>query len=150
METVARHGTQPLADEFRRAVEKVKLGLAVPVALRGMARRVDLPDFNIFVAAVTLHRTVGGNLTLLLDRIAASVRDRNMFRGYVAANTALSHHRILHRRRPPAAVPGISDLAARIRPGVLAKRRWHPPCATALILEIIGAIWMFYLLRMDY
>ncbi len=89
LETVAEHGNPPVAEEFRRSVEQIKLGLTVPVALQGMARRLQLVDFDIFVTVVTLHRTMGGNLTMLLDRVAATTRDRNLFRGYFRAATAL-------------------------------------------------------------
>jgi tight adherence protein B len=151
LETVADHGTRPLADEFRLGVEKIKLGLAVPAALRGMARRIDLPDFNVLVTAVTLHRTVGGNLTMLLDRVAASTRDRNLFRGYVLAATALSR------------VTGffIAAAAPLLFIGYLL---WQPDFINsfmqtpagmramwmALGLEVVGAAWMYYLLRIDY
>src|SRR5437588_827127 len=75
--------------EFRGGLDKINLGLAVPAALQGIARRLQMQDFDVFVTAVTLHRTVGGNLTLLLDRVATSTRDRNLFRGYFRAATAL-------------------------------------------------------------
>jgi tight adherence protein B len=151
LETVADHGLRPLADEFRRGADKIKLGLSVPAALRGMARRVDLPDFHIFVAAVTLHRTVGGNLPHLLDRVAASTRDRNLFRGYVRAATALSR---------------VTGLCIALAPPVLFLGYWYSQHEffntflnsaagmralwIALGLEVLGAIWMYYLLRIDY
>jgi tight adherence protein B len=151
METVAEHGTRPLADEFRRGADKIKLGLSIPAALRGMARRVDLPDFNIFVSAVTLHRTVGGNLSLLLDRVAASTRDRNTFRGYVLAATALSR---ITGFFIAAAPPVLFVAYFYFRPEFIAtflqsangiRALWF-----ALGLEVVGAIWMYYLLRIDY
>jgi len=151
LETVATHGTRLLADEFRQGVEKIKLGMAAPAALRGMSRRLELPDFNVFVAAVTLHRSVGGNLTVLLDRVASSTRDRNLFRGYVLAATALSR---------------ITGFSIALAPPLLFLGYffWQPEYIvdftqsplgmralwTALGLELVGAAWMYYLLRIDY
>jgi tight adherence protein B len=132
-------------------VEKIKLGLSVPAALRGMARRVDLPDFNIFVTAVTLHRTVGGNLTHLLDRVATSTRDRNTFRGYVRAATALSR---ITGFAIAAAAPLLFFGYLFWQPNFIAtftqSQAGMRALWIALGLELIGAAWMYYLLRIDY
>jgi tight adherence protein B len=151
MDMVASHGTRPLAGEFRQAVERIKLGLTVPAALQGMARRLRLPDFNVFVTAVTLHRNIGGNLTMLLDRVAASTRDRNLFRGYVRAATAL------------ARITGIA-VAAAAPLLFVGYALWQPEFVTrftdssggvraltaAAVLEVIGVVWLYLLLRFDY
>jgi tight adherence protein B len=151
LDMVASHGTKPLAGEFRQAVERIKLGLTVPAALQGMARRLRLPDFNVFVTAVTLHRNIGGNLTMLLDRVAASTRDRNQFRGYVRAATAL------------ARITGIA-VAAAAPLLFVGYALWQPEFITrftdsvggvraltvAAVLEVLGIIWLYFLLRFDY
>jgi len=151
METVASHGTRPLAEEFRRGVERIKLGLTVPAALQGMARRLRLPDFNVFVTAVTLHRTIGGNLTVLLDRVASSTRDRNQFRGYVRAATALGRITGLFLAgAAPVLFAGYCvwqpEFVARFTQSTGGVRA----LAVAAVLEVIGAVWLFLLLRFDY
>jgi tight adherence protein B len=151
METVAMHGTRPLAEEFRRGVERVKLGLNVPAALKGMARRLRLADFNVFVTAVKLHRSTGGNLMVLLDRVAASTRDRNQFRGYVRAATALGRITGLFiAAAAPVLFVGYSiwqpDFVARFTHSSAGIRA----LVVAATLEVVGAIWMYMLLRFDY
>ncbi len=151
METVAMHGTRPLAQEFHRGVERIKLGLNVPAALAGMARRLRLADFNVFVTAVTLHRNTGGNLMVLLDRVAASTRDRNQFRGYVRAATALGRITGLFiAAAAPVLFVGYSiwqpDFAARFTQSGGGIRA----LIVAATLEVIGAVWMYLLLRFDY
>ncbi len=149
--TVAEHGIRPLGEEFRAAVERIKLGLTVPAALQALARRLQLTDFNVFVTAVTLHRTIGGNLALLLDRVANSTRDRNLFRGYFRASTALSR------------ITGFVIAAA---PPILfiGFWMWRPDFASAFtrtaggvrlmtvaaVLELVGVVWLFSLLRNNY
>jgi tight adherence protein B len=149
IETVSGHATRPLAQEC--AADRIKLGLTVPAALQGMARRLRLPDFNVFVTAVTLHRTVGGNLVLLLDRVASSTRDRNQFRGYVRAATALSRITGLF---VAGAAPVLFLAFAIWRPDFLARLTQTEGCLRALTvaacLEIVGAVWMYLLLRFDY
>jgi Flp pilus assembly protein TadB len=35
-----------------------------------------MPDFYVFSSVLSLHRTTGGNLPVLLDRLAVATRDR--------------------------------------------------------------------------
>jgi tight adherence protein B len=149
--TVAEHGTRPLADEFRRAVEQTELGLAAPVALQAMGRRLGLVDFNVFVTAVTLHRTTGGNLAALLDRVASSTRDRNLYRGYFRAATALGR---ISGVFICLAVPALFFGYALLQPDIINRFITHPAGLRALtfagVLEVVGIFWMYSLLRVDY
>jgi tight adherence protein B len=151
IETVAGHAARPLAEEFRRAGERIKLGLTVPAALQGMARRLRLSDFNVFVTAVTLHRTVGGNLVMLLDRVASSTRDRNQFRGYVRAATALARITGLFVAcAAPVLFLGFSIWKPEFVARFTQSEGGIRALGAAALLEIIGAIWMYLLLRFDY
>lgn len=151
MDQVARYGNKPLADEFGRGVEQLNLGLSVPAVLQLMASRIRLIDFNVFVSAVSLHRTTGGNLAQLLDRVAVGARDRNHFRGHVRTATALSRITALFIA---AAVPLLLmyylffqyDFAGEFfnsQTGILV-------VLVALALEIVGGVWFYFLLRVDY
>ncbi|MCS6850444.1 MAG: type II secretion system F family protein [Gemmataceae bacterium] len=151
MEQVARYGNQPLADEFRRGVEQLQLGLSVPAVLQLMANRIQLTDFNVFVSAVGLHRTTGGNLAQLLDRVAASARDRSQFHGQVRAATALSRTTagVIAGAAPVILLyylivqPEFTGPFFDSRAGIIA-------VVIALTLEIIGIVWLYFLLRLDY
>jgi tight adherence protein B len=153
-QTLARAGEQlddPLAAEFRRATAQIQLGLHPYQALKITASRLDLSDFDVFVSTVGLYYSSGGNLALLLDRLAASTRDRLQFVGYFRAATALGR------------TAGIF-LAAAVPVLVIAYLIWQPAhvetlfrtgvgwqiLAVAGILEIIGILWFIYLLRVDY
>lgn len=149
--TAARYSSEPLATEYKRVVERIDLGLSVPAAVQGMARRLRLTDFNILVTAVTLHRSVGGNLALLLERVANSVRDRAQFRGYFRAATALGRITAFAiAAAPPLLLLGYwlwqPDFMRRFVETGLGIRL----LATAVILEIVGIVWMYLLLRYEY
>lgn len=145
------HGVKPLADEFKRVSEQTRLGLNVTAALQRMAERIRLTDLNIFVSVVTLHRNVGGNLALLLDRVAAHTRDRNLFRGQFQAATALGRATGLFIS---AAAPILLLVYGVLEPEYLIKFARSPggliALAVAGLLQIVGALWIFYLLRVDY
>ena len=144
-------GAQPLADEFRRCAAQLRLGLAIPSALQLVAKRIQMLDFNVFVTTVTLHYTMGGNLALLLDRLAASTRDRNHFRGYFRTATAMA--------RVTAIFIGIVSpvlllIYAIFQPDHI-KAFYESPngwvaMGVAAVLQVIGIVWLYRLLRVEY
>lgn len=79
-----------LGSLFRRCAQQTDMGYAAGAALEGLADQVRLADFDSLVAIITLFGQTGGNLPALLDRLAADVRDRNLFRGYLRTATAVN------------------------------------------------------------
>jgi tight adherence protein B len=149
--TVAQHGLKPLAGEFQRCVGHIQLGMTVTGALQMMAARLRLADFNGLVSIVALHRMTGGNLPFLLDRWAASTRDRNQFRGYFRAATALGRITALALA---AAIPFLLIGYWILQPDYLIRFAQSSTGLTALsvvaVLEVVGALWVFSLTRVDY
>lgn len=78
----------PIKDEFARVLRLVQLGLDTPRALLQMAERVNSYDFDMTVSATNIQLSVGGNLSQLLEGIAATIRDRIRLRRDIAALTA--------------------------------------------------------------
>jgi tight adherence protein B len=153
-ETVARAGAQleePVADEFRRSAGQIQLGLHPQLALQNAAARVGLLDFNVLVSTVALYYQSGGNLALLLDRLAAAARDRNQFIGYFRAATALGRTAAIILG---AAVPCILLAYVIFPPEHLGTFFFTPAgwqlLAIVAVLEVIGIVWTLYLLRIDY
>jgi tight adherence protein B len=92
IELVAEQGGKPVAPVFDRMCRQLSLGLPVEEVVRRSSTRLNLLDFNLFAAVVALHRTTGGNLPLLLDRLATATRDRNQFEGHFRSVTTLSRY----------------------------------------------------------
>ena len=88
IDTVAKNGSPPISDEFARAVREMNLGGSVEEALNNMVRRVDSDDLDLVVTAVSIHRTVGGNLAEILDNIAFTIRERVRIKGEIRTLTA--------------------------------------------------------------
>src|SRR5262249_55026333 len=148
---IGAQGQQPLAGEFRRCAEHLRLGMTVPAALEMTGRRIDLPDFDLLVSLVALHRETGGNLALLVDRLATAVRSRNHFRGHAIAVTALGRVTGLVLAMAPPLLMGLYGL---IYPDYLSRltatSQGLTALAIALVLEVVGVLWMAWLLRIDY
>jgi tight adherence protein B len=89
IQLVGEAGVVPLSREFSRMHRQLDLGLSLPQVLHSSAARIGLVDFNVFASVLSLHRITGGNLPIILDRVAASTRDRNQFEGQYRAATVL-------------------------------------------------------------
>lgn len=78
----------PIKDEVARVMRLVQLGLDTPRALLTLAERVNSYDYDMTVSATNIQLSVGGNLSQLLEGIAATIRDRIRLRREIGALTA--------------------------------------------------------------
>ena len=88
MDMAATQMEAPIKDEFARVMRLVQLGLPTDRALQQMAERVNSYDYDMTVGATNIQLAVGGNLSQLLEGIAATIRDRIRLRRDIAALTA--------------------------------------------------------------
>jgi Flp pilus assembly protein TadB len=151
IEMLAQDTRFGLAAEFRRCHAQIAIGLPVAASLELAARRLDLPDFAALVTLIDFHRTTGGNLPALIDRLATATRERNQFRGYLRTATALGRTAAIGIG---LASPVILLCYAVAQPdyaqGFFASTYGWTVTATALGLEIFGLAWLLWLLRIDF
>lgn len=147
-------GQQPklvLAAEFNRCKAEMELGLPVVVALQNLARRLGLFDFRALVSLIAIYQTTGGNLPTMLERFAVSTRERNQFRGYVKSATALGR---LTAMGIGLVTPFILLIYAIYQPdytiGFFQSAQGWALVALATGMELLGAIWLYRLLKIEY
>lgn len=147
---IAAESTKPLGEELQRVSDQVKLGLSVPAALQTASDRVSVVDFSVFAAIIALHRNTGGQLPLLLDRLASGIRDRVQYKGQFRAATAMGRVSAIALG---AAVPLIFLWYVLFQPETVQTFIETPGgigmLATAFVLEVIGLVWLYRLLRTD-
>jgi tight adherence protein B len=88
MEAVSREMPSPIADEFRRVVQEMQLGLPMERTLDNLLRRIPSEDLDLVVAAMNVQREVGGNLAEILDTISYTIRERVRIKGEVKVLTS--------------------------------------------------------------
>jgi tight adherence protein B len=76
LQMVADEIPAPVGDEFKQMFEQHSYGMALPDTLRAFGDRVQLLDARFFVTAVLTQREMGGNLSEVLDKLAAVIRER--------------------------------------------------------------------------
>ncbi len=150
VQLIATESAKPLGVELKRVYEQVKLGLAVPTALQTAAQRVAVTDFSVFASIIALHRNTGGQLPVLLDRLATGVRDRVQYQGQFRAATSMGRVSAIALG---AAVPLIFLWYVLFQPETVQTFLETPGgigmLTTAFVLEVIGALWLYRLLRTD-
>jgi tight adherence protein B len=89
---IGDHGVAPMSREFNRMHRQLELGLALHQVLKLTADRLRLVDFSVFASVLSLHRITGGNLAVLMDRLAHTTRDHNQLRGHYRTATSLGRY----------------------------------------------------------
>ena len=88
MKMVADEMSEPIGPEFRKAFEEQNFGMSLKEALNGLSVRVPLLDVRFFATAVLIQKETGGNLSEILDSLAAVVRERFKIHRQVRVHTA--------------------------------------------------------------
>lgn len=87
-EFASRQLAPPLGTEIKRMLQEASLGVNADVALQNLGERVNSPDMEMIITAITIQRGVGGNLAQLLDGVSYTMRERERVRGDVKTLTS--------------------------------------------------------------
>ncbi|MFQ5576070.1 MAG: type II secretion system F family protein [Anaerolineae bacterium] len=88
MESVGREMPNPIAEEFRRVVREVQLGVSNERAMNNMVRRIPSEDLDLMITAINVQHEVGGNLSEILEVISFVIRERVRISGEIKTLTA--------------------------------------------------------------
>lgn len=147
LQVVANDTPSPLGQELRRCTDRMAMGLQLPVAMEELPYRTGLVSASVLSTALSVHRETGGDLVHVLERLSQTIRDRIQFQGRLAAATAASR--------------AVAILMVSLPPLILAFFIFRDPAylqnlmdstwasrltILAIILQIIGTIWVFRVL----
>jgi tight adherence protein B len=79
---------EPTRREFDRAIADERLGVAIEDALDQVSDRMANPDLVHAALVAKLQRETGANAAEVLDRVAATIRERQELRRHIRALTA--------------------------------------------------------------
>lgn len=77
---VAQELQDPVRSDFRTVTELMSVGKSLDDALWEMAERLEIPEFNFFVVALSVQRETGGNLAETLENLADILRRRRQMK----------------------------------------------------------------------
>jgi tight adherence protein B len=140
----------PTSDEFRRARREVELGLPLNQALTNMANRMESDDLYLVVTAIIINMQVGGNLSMILDTVTDTIRNRIYLLGEVRSLTAYARYASYLLSALPfitvvaLAVISPSYIEVLLSPGIT-----RVILIYAVISLILGNIWLRRLSKID-
>jgi tight adherence protein B len=88
LQQVAKEMADPLGTEFFKTFTEFNHGMDLNTALLNLCQRINLRDLSFFTTAVLIQRETGGNLTEILEKISALIRERFKLRNQIGALTA--------------------------------------------------------------
>jgi tight adherence protein B len=87
-EFASRQLAPPLGAEIKRMLQDTSLGVNADEALQALGERVSSSDMEMVITAISIQRSVGGNLAQLLDGVSYTMRERERIRGEIQTLTA--------------------------------------------------------------
>ena len=142
---------EPVGKEFRLLFDQQNFGMSLPEALKAFGSRIPLVDARFFVTAVLTQREMGGNLSEVLDKLAAVIRDRFKVKRQVRAVSA--HGRITGAvlMALPPVVACVLFLLSPTHIRLLVDDPMGVQMVVAgITLQIVGIIWIKRVLRVEY
>lgn len=148
---VGEAAPEPIAGEFRRASRKLSLGLTINSVMNGMARRIRTPEIRILRSALAVQRQTGGNIAVALERLAQVVRDRQSYRRQFRAATAGGRlGAILTALCGPAYIMFMLFSQAEYTAPLFADARGLGLLVLAIVLQVIGLLWIWRMMKTEY
>lgn len=141
----------PVGLEFRRVYDEQNFGMAMPDALKAMARRVPVLDARFFVTAVLTQREAGGNLAEVLDNLSAVMRDRFKVKRQIRVVSA--HGRItawVLSLLPPALAAVLYAVSPQFMRVLVDDPLGLRLIAFAVVMQIVGTIIISRLVQVEY
>lgn len=78
----------PLGPELAFTMRELRLGVNPEEAFNALSQRVGSTDLDIAVTAIVIQRTVGGNLSEILDGVSHTIRERAKIYGEIKVLTS--------------------------------------------------------------
>jgi tight adherence protein B len=150
MKMVADELGEPVGPEFRKAFDEQNYGLPLKESLNNLSERIPLLDVRFFATAVLIQRETGGNLSEILDNLAAVVRERFKIRRQVRVHTA--HGRFTGYVL--MALPAFLGLALSfINPEHMAslfeERIGQLMIISSIVMQAVGFIWIRQVIKIE-
>src|SRR4051794_9902775 len=109
---VAQEMPDPIGTEFGIAADEVTYGADVETAMRNLYFRVGQEDLPLFVTAVSIQGSTGGNLSEILENLSRVIRERFKMRRKIRALAAEGKFSALFLSGLPVAIFFLLNIVA--------------------------------------
>lgn len=148
IDLVANESRSELASEFGRCAAQLQMGRSLASVMDSLARRVRLVDVQLLALTLMVHRRSGGNLAQTLERMATVIRDRLTARRQMRASTGAGRtSSLLIATVSPMAYFVMFLIAPEHISELYTDSMGRLLLAAAIVLEVIGVVWVLRLIR---
>jgi tight adherence protein B len=133
---VAREMPDPIGSEFGIVADEITYGADLETAMRNLYYRIGQDDMPLFVTAVAIQSSTGGNLGEILENLSAVIRERFKMRRKIRALASEGRASAMILSSLPIALFAIINV---VSPAFYASV-WNQDL-TKIVLTITGA-WM--------
>jgi tight adherence protein B len=88
LDAVATEADEPARTEFLHVLTEARMGRDLVESLRSLAQRMQSVDLEWVTSAIDINRETGSNLGEVLDKVGATIRERQQIRRQVRTLTA--------------------------------------------------------------
>ncbi|MDV3426236.1 MAG: type II secretion system F family protein [Bacillota bacterium] len=88
MKTVAEECESPVKEEVIAFLKETSYGITMEDALNNLKLRMPSNDLDLMIQAILIQRQVGGNLSMILEVIVKTIKERNSIDRHVRSLTA--------------------------------------------------------------
>jgi tight adherence protein B len=135
LELAANQMSHPISTELRRLLHDINVGATTEQALVDLNERVGSYDLDLVVTAILIQRTVGGNLSEILDTVAHTMRERSRIKGDVQTMTGQQQMTGYVLVGLPVAIAGILMLIAPDYMGTMFST------TAGLVMLVLAGVW---------
>jgi tight adherence protein B len=150
LRNVAGFSEPPMRDELCDALAEIDLGRPIDEALLALSGRMDVPGFDVAMAAAITGRRTGGSLGEILKRTARSLREMARLEGVIRTKTAEGRNQALVMGLVP---PLLIAALQKIDPTWL-EPMWRDPIGwvllgAAAVLEVAAVVLIRKIMAVD-
>ena len=88
LELAAEQSQPPMSTELHHLLRDTRMGASIETALESMGERVGSYDLDVIITAILIQRSVGSNLSEVLEKVAHTIRERARIQGEINTLTA--------------------------------------------------------------
>ena len=88
IDLAAEQSQPPMSTELQHLLRDTRMGASIETALESMGERVGSYDLDVVITAILIQRSVGSNLSEVLDQVAHTIRERARIQGEINTLTA--------------------------------------------------------------
>jgi len=141
----------PAGEELRRVVIENRIGRDLIESFKDLAARMDSMDFDWVVRAIEINYRTGGDLSVILRRLDATIRARNQVAGAVRALTAEGRiSGIVLTALPPGLMLAVQFLNPEFMQPMFTTSLGKMLLVVAGVQLTIGSIWLSRMARFKF